>query len=641
MKTWRTPLLVLGLCIGLSAVATVPFFFIAEAAEDESRWAFHVPETFDLQYHVNEAEMFYEGLKTGCLYPIWLAGGNKGYGAPVTAYYPPGSYYVLSGLYFLLTDWIQATLGAYLIMMIGSAFAMYFYARRSLSKTGAIVAMIAYIAMPFHLYEQYVRGTFGELMTYIWMPLILLFTDRLLGQGISSTIPFKSRNRCRGGPPCTQLAAPPPGPQEDPFPGTDNRSRSESNRPGALFSIAGLAVCYGASLWSHVPSIHPFSLALGIYIVILGVANRDWKGVVFCGVGIALALGLSAAYWYPALVGRNLIWPGFIDPALYHSSYVFSPDFYSDAYIWVFNLLAILVCTAVLLLATRRLQGNSASLRKQILPWVVMGGFAAFMTTSYSYQIGRRIPMISIAHRPFRMVMITTLIAALLIGACGHVASIAKSAGAKARYLLAGIAAALLIITVAFTAIRVVAPVHSATADDLSEIAPRSAFDPDPEDLNLVTPRTVVVAPNYDGLENLPLSEPAKLINDCGQVTIDKWDPQHRELSVELVESDRLSIRTFNFPGWTATVDGHQARLGTGAELGEMFLDLEAGSHAITLDFLETPVRRRGKLLNLAALIAVAGIVCVASALRWRNRSAGRRERSADMSVRGSGKPLV
>jgi hypothetical protein len=638
MKTWRKPLLILSLCLGLSTVATVPFFFLAEPAEDDSRWALHLPETFDLYYHVKEAEYFYEGLKTGCVYPIWLVGANKGYGAPVTAYYPPGTYYLLSGFYLLLKDWTQATLGIYLTMMIGSAAAMYFYAKQSLSRTGAIVAMIAYIVMPFHLYEQYVRGTFGELMTYVWMPLILLFTDRLFRPGIASNTLFKFRSASRGGPPW-----PPPGPQEDASV-PEGFVGGNSKPGGILLSIAGLAVCYGASLWSHVPSVHHFSLALGIYILLLGLVNRDWKGVVFCGVGIALALGLSAAYWYPAFVGRNLIWPGFIDPDVYHAAYVFSPDFYCDAYIWVFDLLAILGCTTVLLLATRRLQGNSASLRKQILPWVIMGGFAAFMTTSYSYQIGRRIPMISIAHRPFRMLMITTLTAALLIGACGHVASIAKSSGAKARYLLAGIGAALLIITVAFTAIRVVGPVHSASAENLSEIAPRSAFDPDPEDYNLVTPTTVAVVPNpnYDELlENLPLSEPAKLVNGRGQITIDKWDPQHRELSVELTEPDGLSIRTFNFPGWTATVDAHQARLGTGAELGEMFLDLQAGSHAITLDFLETPVRRRGKLLNLAALIAVSGIVCVASALRRRNRSAGQRERSADMSGRGSGKPPV
>jgi hypothetical protein len=621
MAAWKAPIAIISLCVGLSALATLPFFFLAEVDEDESRWTLHVPETLDLPYHVSEAELFYEGLKAGSAYPIWLAGANKGFGAPVTAYYPPGTYYLMSGFYFLFKDWTMATLGAYLLMMICSAAAMYLYARHWFSRAGAVFAMVAYIVIPFHLYELYVRGTFGELGTYIWMPLLLLFTDRIFRWG-----------------PAPGLVT---GPEGEALPAPNHSAGAGSRRAGVMLNIAGLALCYGASLWTHVPSIHPFSLALGIYIVILGVANRDWKGVLYCGVSIALALGLSAAYWYPALAGRDLIFPGFIDPDLYHKSYVFSPDFYSDSLIWVFNLVSIIVCAAILLAATRRNQVDSNPLRSQVVFWAVMGCFASFMATSYSYQIGRRIPMISIGHRPFRMLMITALIAALLVGACGHVASAARSTGRKHGRLLSGIAVAVLLITIGFSIVRVIAPVHLTPTEDLSEIMPRTAFDPDPNDLNLVVPRTVRIVSTYDNLDDVPLSEPAKLADGHGEVTIDKWDPEHRELLVELTESDRLSIRTFNFPGWTATVDGHQARLGTGAELGEMFLDLEAGSHAITLEFLETPVRRRGKLLNLAALIVVAGIVCVASALRRRNRNATGEERFADTSVRGSGEPLV
>jgi hypothetical protein len=600
-QVWRTRFAIIGLCLGLSMLATVPFFFMGEPSEGETRWTVRVPETLDLAYHVNEAEQFYEALKSGSAYPIWLAGANKGYGAPVTAYYPPGTYYLLSGFYSLVKNWTWAILGAYLIMMIASAAAMYFYARQHISRAGATFAMVAYIVLPFHLYEQYARGTFGELMTYIWMPLLLLFTDRLIRRGIES-------RRTTASAETPEILA------------SDNPATPERKPAGVMLGIAGMALCYGAALWSHVPSIHPFSIALGIYILILGLARRDWKGVLFCGVAVALGLGLAAAYWYPALVGKDLISSGFIDPNVYHSSYVFSPNFYSDSLIWVFDLLAIVSCTIILLVVLRR---DSAPLRNQIAFWLAIGCFATFMTTSASYQIGRRIPMISIGHRPFRMLMIMTLITALLMGACGHVASMAKFEARKLRYLFLGIATALLVITVAFTIVRVVAPTYSVPPEDIANIAPRTPFDPDPDDLNLVIPRTVPVLPNYDDLDRLPLSEPVKLAADHGEVTINKWEPEHRELSVELKDSDRLTIRTFNFPGWAATVDGQRTDIRTGTELGEMLLDLEAGSHAIILDFMETPVQWRGKLLNLAALIAVLGIVGVASALKmWDRRDA-------------------
>src|SRR5262252_4800286 len=74
-------------------------------------------------------------------------------------------------------------------------------------------------------------------------------------------------------------------------------------------------------------------------------------------------------------------------------------------------------------------------------------------------------------------------------------------------------------------------------------------------------------------------------------------------------------IRTFNFPGWTATVDGSPATIGTGEDLGDITIDLEAGSHKVVLDYLETPVRRYGRIITTLTFLLLIGSVVIGFAV--------------------------
>jgi len=140
---------------------------------------------------------------------------------------------------------------------------------------------------------------------------------------------------------------------------------------------------------------------------------------------------------------------------------------------------------------------------------------------------------------------------------------------------------------------------------------------PSDEHLNFATiPRT---APKY--VENLPRSERAELEEGQGRVSIERWDPEHRALKVELSGPDRLRVRTFNFPGWTATVDGRRADIITGEERGEIILELPVGSHSIELDYLDTPPRRAGRIVTICSFILLIAMALAGVAARARKSS--------------------
>src|SRR5712691_2172411 len=284
----KTRLLIALLCIGLSAFAVVPFFFMGQSETGGGAFELRMPTTHDMFLHYDQMRSFYTGLAAGEIYPRWEEETNRGFGSPTTSYYPPGIYYLTSACYAITRDWLRALLDAHLVMMIASAASLYIYARQVMGRGAATAAMAAYIFLPYHTADQYQRGAMAELLVFVWMPLMLLFGERLMN------------------------------------------APSQARRRSALFSIAGLAASYGAFLWSHPPTAYQFTLGFGVYVLVLSVMRKEWKGLVAVGVAMALGIGLAAVYLLPAAIEQNLIHREYISETWpYHKTYIFVHDLYN------------------------------------------------------------------------------------------------------------------------------------------------------------------------------------------------------------------------------------------------------------------------------------------------------------------------
>lgn len=563
-KERRTRMLVALSCIGLSAIAVVPFFFMGQSETGVGAFQLRMPTTHDMFLQWDQMKSFYNGLAAGEIYPRWEADTNRGFGAPTTGYYPPGVYYLTSLCYVIAGDWVRALLDAHLLMMIAAAAAFYIYARQAMGRRAAAVAMAAYIFLPYHVADQYQRGAIAELLGFVWMPLMLLFGERL-------------------------MKAP--------------SSANEEKKRSTALSIAGLAVSYGAFLWSHPPTAYQFTLVFSVYILILSLIRREWKGLIVVGVAMTIGLGLSAAYLISAAIEQNLIHKEFIAETWpYHKTYVFVHDLYnSDVHrgfftlinwIWITGTATIAAAAITLLWLKRQVLSVAPALKQRVFLWVMMGGLASFMMTKLSMPIGRLIPKIDIGVFTWRMLAITTLIVALLTGAFVQAAVDAARRGSRnERLLLGSIAVLILVVGVGMSVFAVALP---------SSKMP--VFEPEAEHMNWATlPAT---APDPEELPNdLPQAE---LAEDNGVVQVEEWKPQHRVIRAELTADDLLLVGTFNFPGWTARVDGQPAPIRTSEELGDMEIELQAGAHVVTLDFMDTPRRRACRLVTLGSTCVVA-----------------------------------
>src|SRR6266404_2263834 len=127
---------------------------------------------------------FSEQLWSGDLYPRWLVGMNNGLGSPVFFYYPPVPYFLTSFIHPLFPDdshgWYQLGVSASLAIILSGVTAR-LWLRQIVKDTPALIAALLYMAGPYHLAaDVYLRFSFAEFWSFVWMPLILFFTHKIL-----------------------------------------------------------------------------------------------------------------------------------------------------------------------------------------------------------------------------------------------------------------------------------------------------------------------------------------------------------------------------------------------------------------------------------------------------------------------------
>jgi hypothetical protein len=549
------------LCIVLTTLVVAPFFVIGEVPGSGCCGG-AMPVTHDSVMHYNQMQSFWRGLRAGRIYPRWDDLTHSGYGAPTTSFYPPGIYYLTSIIYLLARDWHKVLIILHWLMMAASGAAIYLYARQTMPRGASSIAMAIYLIAPYHLINQYQRGAIAEQLSFIWMPLILLFGERLWRANLSQTSNLKSQ-----------------------------------------ISFSGLAAVFGAFLWSHPPTAYQFTLVFGLsfclwFLLKPGLWTRShmrgaMRGLIAIACALIFGSMLAAIYLYPAILEKHLINAGDIEESWpYHASYVldFTQKFYDHSVddfifridrIWIFNTAALLLTGVSLLVCRKYLV--SFELRTRLWLWAGAGIIATFLMTKLSYPIGHLIPQIETGVFSWRMLSITTLVVSLLGGVCWQISP--KAIGrTTAVFVILG--AALMSFWYA------IKPMYRA-----------EAFKPIPEHFNYATLPGGVP-------RELPGMEMAQTATGAGRIQIEIWEPEYRELLVELDRPDRLEIRTSNFDGWTAFIDGRLAAIKKGA-VGNIVIDLPAGKHRVTLDFRPTPIRRAAKWITALSFGLLMSILLI------------------------------
>jgi hypothetical protein len=570
-----------------------------------------------------------KSVQDGIWFPRWSPDWTFGYGYPFFIVYGPLATFLGELFHHFLGLGFEASVKAVLALsIVVSSFAMYGFVRSWLGRKAGLVAAVAYMAIPYHLVDVYVRAALAESVALAFLPLALW--------GFRETV----------------------------------------RRP-RLVAILGAGFAYAAIMWTSNLVALIFTPGLAAYVAILifwqsreargrgGEEERRRGGEILRSLvrtafapalAFALGLGLSAAFFVPALVEQGYInrtqWFGeYYDPTqhfvyffqLFNPTWGFGisqpgPDDVAQGAMSFQLGAAATLLSLVALVTARRLK---PSVRREVWFWGLWAAVSIFLTLNVSALAWRYLPIVPYAQFPWRYLMLAIIPLSILPGtlvadgkwqiANGKLQT-ASEQGLWPAFLLS----ALLLLS-SFPYLRVEMREPTVEQGPVSYAA-LMRFQRTSDEMTGVTAWVDAQArPNWSDMAELWVKGKAVTTRvDYSQV------PQNRTLAVNSEDvgsaheqvywyaegpGQSITFNRFWYPGWTAwLLDGKDGRptqkLPLEREAGPLariVVPVPAGEGYILLRFEDTPLRAAAKWITLAVLGAVA-VAVVVLGMRSRRR---------------------
>ncbi|KKU92445.1 MAG: hypothetical protein UY21_C0001G0068 [Microgenomates group bacterium GW2011_GWA1_48_10] len=134
----------------------------------------------DGDWMVIRLSAFHETLKTGQFPVRFLERLNHGYGYPVTDFLYPLPFYLGEIIHLLGFNFVDSVKILFGMSFLLGAFSMFFYAKDKWGNQIGIIAAVFYTYFPYRIFDVYKRGSLGESVAFVFIPLVFLFYDRLV-----------------------------------------------------------------------------------------------------------------------------------------------------------------------------------------------------------------------------------------------------------------------------------------------------------------------------------------------------------------------------------------------------------------------------------------------------------------------------
>lgn len=537
----------------------------------------------DARHTVYFMQMFDAALREGALFPRWAGDMVFGYGYPLWIILAPLPYYGAQLFSFLGLDFPASIKAVEAVGWYASALGMYLFVSRVMDRNAGLVAGVAYLFVPYHVVDLYVRGAMAEFLAFVFPPLILWGIYQI----------FATRRS---------------------------------------FYAALTALAYGGMLLTHIQMTVLISPVVAGYILVLWIAGRttDDQGrttlnqqsaisnqqsglqslvsnpLVLSSVAILWGVALAAVFFVPVLMEQRYLTNdpligGFFNFRLHflNPSQLFS-TFWGYGYAGIqgndqFSLqlgVMPLFFALVALFTIRR--GDAVSL--QVVYFALVTLAAALMTLSLSAPVWEvAAPIVAFTQFPWRALFVTAVSLAFLAGASVRIMV------RRDQFLAAGVFALLL----AFALFPYARPQYTQALFTWNTL-----MDFQVNDRELLGDTVWAQARPQDS----PLVAQYRAGNITTKAVVLEGDAQ-----IELVERralgdtvrvnaavpSRIQFYTRYFPGWSVTVDGASVPVAPSGEQGLITVNVPAGEHTVTTRWGTTLPRLVGGVISLAALAAL------------------------------------
>jgi hypothetical protein len=577
----------LALALALGLLAATPF--LARAG---------LPRQTDAELHVYRTAELHRIVHQGVVYPRWAADLYLGYGYPIFNYYAPLTYHLGSLFATVLpgVDIVAATKMVFVLGLVLASLGAYLLGRALFEPAGGILAAASFTLSPYVLFiDPHARGDLAEHFAVCLVPLAFFFVHRLM---------------------------------EAPGPGV---------LLGSVFSVS--AIVFSHNLMGLTAS----ALLLGYWVwrLLLGPERTQslWALLAF-----ALAAGLIAFFWLPALLERDavkleVIGPGHFDfrqhflglrellaPSRLLDWGATGPRFRHNLGLarWV------LAVPALAVLA-RRLHRPPNEATKRHTAFFLAGALGlTFLMLRPAADVWDVVPAMPYLQFPWRLLGPTNV----MLAVCAASATALLPKKPWRRWVLAGSLALALLAALPLlypppwpARFGGTSPLDIIRWErDSQALGTTSTGDFLPATVEMIPSPAETLIQSYEGHGPVDKVNRATL-PEGAEVTILSHAPDHDRFRVSTSDPFVLRLYTFLFPGWRAYVDGRQVEIEIARPEGFITVPVPQGEHTVLVRFESTPARRAGWMVSI-----VAAILLVAVPAGWGAHGVHRRASAANLS---------
>jgi len=501
---------------------------------------------------------FYEQLEQGILFPHWAPDFSAGYGQPFFLFNPPVVYSIASAFHFFGFSFVVSENLTFFLLLLLSGLGMYVLANEFFGKHGAVAAAAAYLCGPYLLVNVYVRHALMDFAAFTFLPMAWWGVYKFCQMG----------------------------------------------RHKYLF--AGMLAMAGLMLSANTIALIAFP-ALALFVIFLAWAQPGQRITILIRGGwcMGLGLGLAAFFWIPALLQRNLVQTDrlitgkffYQDHFVYLIQLIYSKWGYGNSNLGAVDGMSFglgvmqWLCVAAALWQRKRLASLSSAAGLVVSFFLILLGLSAFFTSAESTFLWNRLRLLQYFQFPWRFLSLATISTAFI---CGFPFLLLKGHRLKLANLL------LIVLLAALGA-------QSYTHTQPSGYKTTRDADFTPQKI-----RSDNISVNsFNEFETIWMKEPPRqpaadrvsLVTGNAQLSQSVSGPTRLTFLAEVVESAKIRVNTAYFPGWVLKIDQEPANFSYDNPLGVMEFALANGTHAISLQFEDTPVIQVSSLVSILALL--------------------------------------
>jgi hypothetical protein len=497
-------------------------------------------------------EMF-TTLKLGQFPPRFVPDLSFGYGYPLFNFVFPLPYYIGSFFHLIGFTLVESVKLVFFVSIPLSYLSMYKLLRKFCLPLLSVIGALAYVYTPYRSTDIYVRGAIGEILGFVFLPLIILAFTYL----------------------------------------TDQETHTDKRK-----WVGVGAISVGFLILSHNIVSYMFIPAALLYAALRIFSNKHRLKVSLpFGFTILLGLLLSSYFWIPALIESNLLkydtvfnfWDHFptvgqlITPYFGYGASV--PGNYDGMSFFVgsANLFLVIITAIVFVFKFKTIQSKD----KTILLWAVITFTGAcFMMNYRSTYLWKTIPFLPYFQFPWRFLTLTTLVTPLMIVSLKYV---------KSKVI------PLILVLLVITTFSYFRPQDFLGKQDAYFLA---KYIPYPE----VKSDYYTQQEEYLRLPKIAESRPISLSTGLYQWesgnSIQLLNTTYSRLSatadITIPGSTIVSYGKYYFPGWIATDNGKKIDTFSSPPYGQVAFNLKGGGeHNVKVYFQETSFRLIWDILSL------------------------------------------